>query len=71
MLFRSLIAEAGRTADAAARLELFQKAEAVLMDEMPIIPIYFYTRSHLLSPKVKGWSPTLLDIHPYEHLSID
>ena len=66
-----LITEAGRTADAAARLELFQKAEAILMDEMPILPIYFYTRAHLISPKLKGWNPTLLDLHPYEHLSIE
>ena len=66
-----LIAEAGRTADAAARLELFQKAEAILVDEMPIIPIYHYTRPHLISPKLKGWHPTLLDHHPYEHLSIE
>jgi oligopeptide transport system substrate-binding protein len=66
-----LIAEAGRTGDTAARLELFQKAETILMDEMPILPIYFYTRPHLVSPKLKGWQPTLLDLHPYEHLSID
>lgn len=66
-----LIAEAGRTADATARLELFQKAEAILIDEMPILPIYFYTRPHLISPKLKGWHPTLLDLHPYEHLSLE
>lgn len=66
-----LITEAGRTAAATARLELFQKAEAILMDEMPILPIYFYTRAHLISPKLKGWNPTLLDLHPYEHLSIE
>lgn len=62
------IAEAARTADAAARLELFQKAETILMDEVPIIPIYIYTRQHLISPKLKGWNPTLLDHHPYKHL---
>ncbi len=63
-----LITEAGRTGDLAARLELFQKAEAILMDEVPIIPIYIYTRQHLISPKLKGWYPTLLDQHPYKHL---
>ena len=66
-----LIGEAARTGDAAARLELFQKAETILMDEVPIIPIYFYTRQHLISPKVKGWHPTLLDHHPYKHLSFE
>lgn len=63
-----LIAEAARTGDAAARHELFQKAEIILMDELPIIPIYHYTRQHLISPKLKGWHPTLLDHHPYKHL---
>ncbi len=66
-----LITEAGRTTEPAARLELFQKAEAILVDEMPILPIYFYTRVHLISPKVKGWFPTVLDLHPYEHLSVE
>ena len=63
-----LIGEAARTGDAAARHELFQKAEIILMDELPIIPIYHYTRQHLISPKLKGWHPTLLDHHPYKHL---
>ena len=62
------IGEAARTGDAAARLELFQKAETILMDELPIIPIYHYTRQHLIAPKLKGWNPTLLDHHPYKHL---
>jgi oligopeptide transport system substrate-binding protein len=66
-----LIAEAARTADSTARLELFQKAETILMDELPIIPIYHYTRQHLITPKLKGWNPTLLDHHPYKHLSFE
>ncbi len=66
-----LITQAGRTADAAARLELFQQAETILMDELPIIPIYHYTRQHLIAPKLKGWHPTLLDHHPYKHLSFE
>lgn len=66
-----LIAEAGKTGDQQKRYELFQKAEAILMDEVPIIPIYFYTRSILVRPVVKGWHPNILDIHPYKYVYLD
>jgi oligopeptide transport system substrate-binding protein len=66
-----LIREAGRTADLDRRLEVFQQAEAILLDEMPIIPIYFYTRVYALDPSVKGWHPTILDNHPYQKLWLE
>ncbi|HLX70656.1 MAG TPA: peptide ABC transporter substrate-binding protein [Verrucomicrobiae bacterium] len=66
-----LIAEAARTADPAARLEVFQKAEAVLMDELPVIPIYFYTVTRARRPELKGWYPTILDLHPYKFMYLE
>jgi oligopeptide transport system substrate-binding protein len=66
-----LIAQAAATADPAGRLEVFQKAEAILMDEMPEIPVYFYTRVYLKRPEVKGWYPTLLDNHPYKYVYLE
>jgi oligopeptide transport system substrate-binding protein len=62
------IREAGLTPDQSKRFEDFQQAEAILMTEVPVIPIYFYTRVDLMSPKVKGWWPNLLDIHPYKYV---
>ena len=53
------------------RYELFQKAEAIFLDEMPIIPIYHYTRVYLLHPAVRGWTPTILDHHPFQHVWLD
>jgi oligopeptide transport system substrate-binding protein len=41
------------------------------MDEMPEIPIYFYTRVYLKRPEVKGWYPTLLDNHPYKYVYLE
>ncbi len=66
-----LIAEAARTPDQIRRYELFQQAEAILMEELPIIPLYFYTRVYALSPAVRGWQPTILDTHPYKYLWLD
>ena len=69
--FDRLIEEAGRTSDAAKRIELFQQAETILVEEAPTIPIYFYTRVALVRPEVKGWMPNLLDIHPYKYVSLE
>ena len=63
-----LIKEAARTVDPAQRFEVFQKAEAILMDECPIIPIYIYTRVYLMLPNVKGFYPNILDLHPYQYI---
>ena len=40
----------------AKRLEYFRQAEDILMEEMAIMPIYFYTNNSLISPKVKMYS---------------
>jgi oligopeptide transport system substrate-binding protein len=66
-----LIREAGRTADLEKRLEVFQQAEAILLDELPVLPVYFYTRVYALHPSVQGWYPTILDNHPYPHVWLD
>lgn len=49
-----LIAEAQSTADPAKRIRALQEAEKLLMEEMPIIPIYFYTRVYMEKPHVRG-----------------
>jgi oligopeptide transport system substrate-binding protein len=62
---------AARTADPIARFALFQKAEALLLEAVPIIPLYHYTHVFLLQPAVKGWHPNLLDHHPYKHVWLE
>lgn len=66
--YDNLIAQAGMIADPVKRFALFQEAEKHLMEEMPIIPIYFYTRPRLIRPSVKGFYPNLLDHHPYKYI---
>ncbi len=48
------IKQANATNDNAKRLVLFQKAEKVLMSQMPIMPIYYFTKPYALKPYVKG-----------------
>jgi len=66
-LFQSALAAKNDT----ERYEIYQKMDAILVDECPAIPIYYYTRPHALNPKVKGYYPTLLDLHPYKDIWIE
>lgn len=65
-----LIVQARGEPDPAARNELFQRAEAILMDAVPVVPIYFYTNTYLLRPSVHGWHSNVVDYHPFEELSL-
>ena len=69
--YDQLIQEASQTSNPAARFEKFQKAEAILLDEMPVIPIYFYVSLTLVKPNVRGWYPNILDHHPYKYIHLE
>ncbi len=69
--YDALLYEAGRTSDPAARFALLQKAETLLLDEAPLIPVYHYTTVRLVHPAVRGWHPTLLDRHPCKHVWLE
>jgi len=69
--YDSLLFAAARTLDPAARFALFQKAEALLLEAAPIIPIFYYTHVFLAQPSVKGWHPTLLDVHPFKYVWLE
>ncbi len=66
-----LLREVACAAAPAERNALFQQLEQVLMEEMPIIPVYFYTRNHLVAPSVHGCYPTLLDNHPWKYVYLE
>ena len=65
-----------RMRDAAAQTDLhkrrlyLEEAERVLLREHPVIPLYYYVSSHLVSPRVQGWGDNILDYHYSQHLSL-
>ena len=69
--YDSYIKQATFANNEAERLINFSKAEEILMDELPIIPIYTYTRVYMLRNEVKGWYPNMLDTHPYQFISLE
>lgn len=55
----------------AERFAIYDKLEHMLIDELPFLPIYFYTRVVLQQPSVKGLYPNLLDNHPYKFIWLE
>ena len=69
--YDALIAKAATMADPVERMKVMHQAEAILMDEMPMIPFYFYSSRHLVRPYVRGFYNNLQNTHPLHYLWID
>jgi oligopeptide transport system substrate-binding protein len=54
----------------AERFEIYQQMEKILIDEMPAIPLFFYTYPRLISPKVQHYYTTLLDNFPWKYVDM-
>jgi oligopeptide transport system substrate-binding protein len=61
--YDSLVDQANNTNDDAKRSELFHRAEAILNEDAPLLPVYYYVSSHLIKPYVKGWKSNITDRH--------
>ena len=60
--FDALIAKAKVTVDPKARMATLHAAEKILMTDMPILPIYYYTNPVLLSKHIKNFYESTLGI---------
>jgi ABC-type oligopeptide transport system substrate-binding subunit len=49
---------------------IFKQAEALLLREAYLIPLYYGNTLYLLSPRIKGYEPNIWDLHPYTAISI-
>ncbi|MEM7383621.1 MAG: peptide ABC transporter substrate-binding protein, partial [Verrucomicrobiota bacterium] len=68
--YDGLLDAAGQEGDPAKRFEILQEAEALFLEELPAIPIYWYVRAYVIHPDVVGWHPKLSDNHPYKHVDV-
>jgi oligopeptide transport system substrate-binding protein len=65
-----LMAESDGTTDEKARNELMRQAEALMLTELPLIPIYHYVDKNLVSPRVQGWVDNTKNKHWTRWLSL-
>jgi oligopeptide transport system substrate-binding protein len=65
-----LINTAKSTNDPKLRFQALHDAEKLLMNEMPILPIYFYTRPYIIKPWVKGVRYSAVGLVDFSGVSI-
>jgi oligopeptide transport system substrate-binding protein len=58
-----LVAAAAREFDPAQRMEILRQAERILMDELPILPIYTYVTKNMVAPRLGGFYDNVQDQH--------
>ncbi|WP_230530827.1 peptide ABC transporter substrate-binding protein [Microvirga roseola] len=67
--FDKLLEDAAKELDLEKRADIMKKAEAILMKDMPWIPIMYYGKSNLISPKIKGFVQNTRGVYPSRFLS--
>jgi len=70
-IYDRLLDEADLEPDPGVRADLLHRAEAVLMEDLPIIPLYHPGSTSLVAPYVEGWVDNPLDVHPSRWLSLE
>ncbi len=68
--FDRALAVAMAEADPEKRAQKMQQAEAMLINDAPVIPLYYYLTRSLVAPRVLGWQDNASNIHPSATLSL-
>jgi ABC-type oligopeptide transport system substrate-binding subunit len=66
--YDDLLAAALDEPDPAERSKLMTAAEATMLNDYPIVPLYFYVSKHLVNPDVQGFDNNVLDQHLSRYL---
>lgn len=66
--YDELMNQIAATSDIARRNELFEEANRLLSEEMPIIPLYYYSDLNLVHTSVQGWYDNAMHFHPLKNV---
>ena len=66
--YDELLSQAEAATDLREQMRLYARAEAEMLGDHPIVPLYFYVSKHLVVPEVSGFKTNVLDRHPSRYL---
>lgn len=69
--FDALARQAAGEADTVTRARILTEAERTLLEDYPIIPIYFYVSKHLVKPHVRGYEANVMNHDLSRHYRIE
>lgn len=58
--YTDLVLGSNAIADRAARMDQLERAEAMMLADLPVVPLYHYVNKRLVSRKVEGWRVNVL-----------
>jgi oligopeptide transport system substrate-binding protein len=68
--YDELLNQAAVQADVMQRRALLQQAERLMLEDQPLIPLYFYVNKHLVKPYVLGWHNNVLNVQYSKNLAL-
>jgi oligopeptide transport system substrate-binding protein len=69
--FDRKLREANQSAELAVRYQYLEEAEALLLQQLPIVPLTWSRNLYLLHPSVQGWHPKPLMDQPYKFVRLE
>ena len=69
--YDELVESSNQAATQQERYELLYKAEQILLDQLPLIPIFYYNYSLLKSPQVKGFEFNMVNYPVYKGVYLE
>ncbi|MCC5795209.1 MAG: peptide ABC transporter substrate-binding protein, partial [Chromatiales bacterium] len=69
--YDSLLREGNARMDTESRMATLARAEAMMLAEQPVIPVFFYTRRFLVQPHVQGFVPNSRGLNLSRYLAIE
>ncbi len=69
--FDALVREAGHTFNRDRRTTLYHQAEAILLEDAALVPLYFNAQNFLIAPRVHGWQTDALWNRFYLDVSLE
>ena len=61
--YDALLRQASNERDLVRRAEIFAQAEALMLSETPITPMWFAVNKNMVDPNITGWGENAKDIH--------
>ncbi|VAW41184.1 Oligopeptide ABC transporter, periplasmic oligopeptide-binding protein OppA (TC 3.A.1.5.1) [hydrothermal vent metagenome] len=66
--YDEIIENIGKTADLELKNQLIERAESILLHDMPVIPLYYYVSRHMVSGQLRGFKDNVADRHLSKYL---
>lgn len=66
--YDQLVIEASQTLDMEARAQIMYKAETLMLEEVPVAPMWYMVSKNLVNNDITGWVDNAVDIHRTRYL---